>query len=69
MPETEKAGVKRLRCDGSGTPAKNVTRIWVGNRLPVGGDCQTCGQKVEITRKWTTKYHTVRVVTPPEGQS
>ena len=52
------AQVQRARCAGCGTAAKNVTRARVGSRLPVVGDCQTCGRQVEITRDWCTKYHT-----------
>ena len=46
-----------VKCPGIGTSAKNVTRAWIGNLLPMVGDCQTCGRQVRISRKWTVLTH------------
>ena len=71
MPDAEKDVATLARCQGVGTPAHNVTRAQRGYRLPVVGDCRTCGQQVELTREWTTKYHKTYVLPPakPEATS
>lgn len=61
---TEKAAPALVRCTGTGTPARNVTRAWVGNRLPMVGDCQACGRQIEITQTWTVKHHRNSVIPP-----
>jgi hypothetical protein len=48
------------KCPGTGTSAKNVTRAWIGNDLPMVGECQTCFQQVRISVKWTVLTHRLR---------
>lgn len=55
----------RVPCPGTGGPVTNITRAWVGRRLPVVGTCSVCFRKVEATREWTAKYHRVTTVYPP----
>lgn len=53
------ADAAKVRCPGTGTVARNVSRDIVGRRMPVRGQCQTCLGRAEVTRDWNIKYHRV----------
>lgn len=67
IERTERGIVSGERCPGVGSPALNVGRGFIGNRLAMVGECRICGRRPEITREWTVKYHRVPSTSEGEG--